>query len=121
VADLVEGHPRRLSRVASRLGHLLGIVQHGDVEVEDHEVVVVADALDPPDQVVAHGLEAGFLGDLPHHGLGEGLASLDPTARHAPLPCRRAVSPPDEEQAVVDHGDGSDAHLRLHVGRLIPG
>ena len=59
------------------------------------------DALDPAEQLAAHALEARLLPQLPDHGLGQQLARLDPAAGHRPLPRRRAVAPPDQQQAVV--------------------
>ena len=80
-----DGHPARprprRRRAAGRRSS-----QDRHLEVEDHEVGVVVDALDPAEERPAHALEAGLLPQLPHHGLGQGLAPLDPPAGHRPLP-----------------------------------
>ena len=87
-------------------------LEHGDLEVEDHEVVVVVDALDPADQRAAHALEAGLLAAARAPPPRPAARRLDPPAGHRPLPRGRAVAPPDQQQAVVVDDDGADARAR---------
>src|SRR5205823_8981837 len=84
--------------------------RHG--EVEDHEVMPVADTLDPPDQLTAHTLEACLLGQLPDDGLGQQLPGLHPSAWHRPVALRGTATSADEQQPSVLDDDGTDAHLR---------
>ena len=94
-ATSIERDPAHLGGVVA--GHRRGGVEHRHLEVEDHEVVLVVDALDPPDQLAAHAFEPGLLAQLAHDGLGQQLAALDPTPGHRPLPRRRAVAPAEQQ------------------------
>ena len=73
---------------------------------------VLVDALDPADERAAHALEAGLLADLADHRLGQQLAALDPAAGDRPLPRRRPVAPPDQQQAAVVDGDARRRRAR---------
>jgi hypothetical protein len=51
-------------------------LEQRDGKVEDHEVVAVADTLDPSDELTAHTFEPGFLRELPHYGFGQQLSGF---------------------------------------------
>ena len=77
-------HPRGLRGVVT--GDGFGAVEHRDPKVEDHEVVVVPDALDPADELATHAFEPGLLGQLADDGLDEHLApsTRPPGSDHSP-------------------------------------
>ena len=110
LGDVDQREPGRFGGVIAGDGR--PVVQHGDPEIHDHVVVVGPDAFDPADQVVAHRLHAGFLGQLPYHRFGQRLPRFDPAAGHRPLPRGRAPAPPHQQDAVVLDGHRTHADLR---------
>jgi hypothetical protein len=80
-------------------------------EVEDHEVVLGVDPVDPPGQLADRHLEPGLLPDLTGHGIREPFAVLDPTAGHRPLPHRGRAGPPYEQQLAIVDDDRADRQL----------
>ncbi len=119
VGHVAERDPRDLVGVAP--GAPGAPFEEGHLEVEDHVVVLVLDALDPADERAADALEAGLLGELPHHGLREHLAGLHTATGNRPLPLPRLVSAADEQQLLVPHDDGPDAHARRRAhGASVP-
>jgi len=76
VGELVQRDPCRLRGVVAGDGRGFRLEQ-GHREVEDHEVVTVADALDPAHELAAHALETGLLGQLANHGFGQQLTGLE--------------------------------------------
>ena len=71
---------------------------------------LLAHALHPPEEPVDDHLEAGLLEHLAHDGHVEGLAHLDVAAGHRPLPCRRPLPAPDEQQRAVVHRHRAHGH-----------
>ena len=61
-----------------------------------------------PMQRAAHPFEAGLLPQLPHDGLDQGLAVLDPAAGHLQRPWPAPAAPHEQQPVVVDH-HGADA------------
>ena len=85
--------------------------------------MVVADALDPADQLAAHALEPGLLGQLAHDRLGQvsPASTRPPGTDHSPAAGPAAA--PDQQQPAVVDGDRADAHLgpsRRVIGRSEP-
>ena len=80
-------------------------------EVEDHEVVLGVDPLDPPRELTDRHLEAGLLADLAGDGVREALAAFDPTAGHRPLPHRGRAGPSHEQQLALVDDDCADGEL----------
>src|SRR5690606_463973 len=83
-------------------------------EVQDDEVVALADPLDPAQQVAAGDGQAGLLGHLADHGVDDRLPRLDPPTRHRPGARTRAPAPTHQEQATVTDDDGAHAQLGPH-------
>ena len=113
-ATSCERNPRRFGCVVAGDG-LGGRIQQRHHEVQDHEVVAVADPLDPADELAAHAFEPGLFGELAHDGLGQQLARLDSPTGHRPEPRGGTVAAADQQQLLVLDDDGADADLRaLH-------
>ena len=89
-------------------------LERGHREVEDHVVVRVLDALHPAEEAVDDDLQPGLLVHLAHDGLVQRLAPLHVTAGHRPLPLRRSLAPPDQQQRLQV---GARPRPRATVGR----
>src|SRR5262249_23918897 len=68
--------------------------------VEDHEMEVVAHALDDARERPDLDDEAGLFSNLARHRLRERLTALEPPARHRPQPFARRLGALDDEQAL---------------------
>src|SRR5688500_12977084 len=108
--ELPQPNPRDLVGIVPRHRDLVGF-EGRDQEVEDHEVVVVTDALDPAEEPLDDDVETGFLRYLAHHRLVKLLPHVDPAARDRPCARARASAPADEQQLAVAYCDPADRDL----------
>ena len=87
-------------------------VEDRDPEVEDHEVLPIVEAFDPPEELVDDDIEPGFFEDLADDRRFDRLPDLDPSAGDGPRSRRRPVTAAHEQQLVIADGDGTDGELR---------
>jgi hypothetical protein len=107
---LPERYPTGIGRIRSSDG--LCLTQRGDGEVDDHEVVLGRDPLDPPNNVVHDRVDAGLLGELSQDCFGHGFAQLHAATWKRPLAQARGCAPFDQQKVLSAPGDSPDTNLR---------
>ncbi|GAC1588277.1 MAG: hypothetical protein NVS3B21_03880 [Acidimicrobiales bacterium] len=75
-------------------------------------MLLIRDALHPPQQLPTDARHVGLLPQLADNRLGEGFATLHATAGHGPLPLRWAPAPSDHQDLVALDDNRPDAHFR---------
>ena len=116
--DLVEVDPTRVGRVITGCRRLA--FGHRRCEVDNDEVMVRADALDPVERMVDLDIEAGLLPNLPSCRIGHAFPWFDSAARERPAPDLGRGGPTDQQHVFVvqDHRTDGEFDPSGHVSRL---
>src|SRR4030095_3739535 len=88
-------------------------IVHQHVMITNAPRVVLHHPVDDPGDVDDADLHPALPDELPRDGLDRGLAQLDEAAGQAPLPERRRLPAPHEQDLVLAPDDGADTDSRV--------